>query len=111
MKHFRAGHYLPFLLISWGLCSTFSGFTKSYGGLIAARFFLGMCEGGLLGGMVVYLAMFYRRHEMLYRIGMFYSAAPLSGAFGGLLALGLAQIEEGGYNSRSLPHSELVVES
>lgn len=65
---------------------------------MAARFFLGMFEGGLLGGMIVYLAMFYRRHQMLYRIGLFYSAAPLSGAFGGLLATGLAQIKYNGYN-------------
>lgn len=59
-----------------------------------------MFEGGLAGGIVIYLAMFYRRHQILRRIGLFYSAAPLSGAFGGLLATGLAQIKHGGYNSR-----------
>ncbi len=32
------------------------------------------------------------------RIALFYCAAPLSGAFGGLLATGLARIEYGGYN-------------
>jgi MFS family permease len=89
------------LLIGWGTVSTFLGFTKSFGGLVAARFFLGLCEGGLLGGMVVMLAMFYRRHQMLYRIGIFYCAAPLSGAFGGLLATGLAKIKHGGYNRKS----------
>lgn len=46
---------------------------------------------------MVYLAMFYRRHEMLYRIGLFYCAAPLSGAFGGLLATGLARIKVNDY--------------
>ena len=64
VKKMRAGFYLPFLITSWGVTSTFLGFTKSYSGLIAARFFLGLCEGGLLGGMIVYLAFFYRRHEM-----------------------------------------------
>lgn len=39
---------------------------------------------------------------MLFRIGLFYCAAPLSGAFGGLLATGLAQIRHGGYD-RILP--------
>ena len=71
---------------------------KSYAGLLVARAFLGLAEGGLLGGIIIYLAMFYRRHDMLYRIGLFYCAAPLSGAFGGLLATGLAQIVTGGYN-------------
>lgn len=75
-----------------------TGFVKDYGGLLACRFFLGLCEGGLLGGMILYLSMFYRRHELLFRIGMFYCAAPLSGAFGGLLATGLAEIRHDGYN-------------
>lgn len=41
--------------------------------------------------------MFYRRHQLLYRIGLFYCAAPLSGAFGGLLATGLSKIQVKGY--------------
>ena len=98
MKRLKAGFYIPGLLIAWGLCSTFLGFTKSYGGLIIGRAALGACEGGLLGAIIVYLAMFYRRHQMLWRIGLFYCAAPLSGAFGGLLATGLATIKKGGYN-------------
>ncbi|KAF2112012.1 major facilitator superfamily domain-containing protein [Lophiotrema nucula] len=98
IKYFKAGHYLPGLLTAWGLVSMCTGFVKSYSGLLAARFFLGLAEGGLLGGMIVYLAMFYRRHQMLYRITLFYCAAPLSGAFGGLLATGLAKISSGGYD-------------
>ncbi|KAK5087637.1 hypothetical protein LTR70_002954 [Exophiala xenobiotica] len=35
---------------------------------------------------------------MAWRIGLFYCAAPLSGAFGGLLASGLARISVDGYN-------------
>ncbi|OAG05531.1 MFS general substrate transporter [Paraphaeosphaeria sporulosa] len=98
IKHLKAGYYLPGILIAWGLVSMCTGFVKSYAGLLVARFFLGLAEGGLLGGMLVYLAMFYRRHQMLYRITLFYCAAPLSGAFGGLLATGLAKIQTGGYN-------------
>ncbi|GAM35423.1 hypothetical protein TCE0_017r03743 [Talaromyces pinophilus] len=99
VKRVRAGVFLPGLITAWGLTSTCLGFTKSFTGLIIARLVLGLCEGGLLGGMIVYLAMFYRRHQMLYRIGLFYCAAPLSGAFGGLLATGLAKIEYGGYDN------------
>lgn len=69
LKYFKAGRYLPFLITSWGLVSTFTGFVTNYSGLLAARFFLGLCEGGLLGGMILYLSMFYRRHQLLYRIG------------------------------------------
>nr|POE99394.1 putative transporter c11d3.18c [Quercus suber] len=42
--------------------------------------------------------MFYKRHNLMFRLGIFYCAAPLSGAFGGLLATGLARIHYHGYN-------------
>ena len=87
-------------MLAWGLVCMCIGFVKSYEGLLAGRFFLGLFEGGLLGGMVLYLSMFYRRHEMLFRLGLFYCAAPLSGAVGGLLATGLAEIRYNGYNRK-----------
>ena len=97
VKRFRAGVYLPTLITLWGLVCTFMGFTKSFAGLVVCRALLGLFEGGILGGVIVYLAFFYRRHRMLLRSGLFYCAAPLSGAFGGLLASGLSKIEVGGY--------------
>ncbi len=79
-------------MIGWGIVGTLMGLVRTYKALLITRFFLGLMEGGLLGGMVLYLSMFYKRHELLYRLGVFYTAAPLSGAFGGLLAAGLASI-------------------
>ncbi|KAI9818389.1 MAG: hypothetical protein M1827_000447 [Pycnora praestabilis] len=97
VKAVGAGFWLPGLIVAWGIVGMCIGFVKSYAGLLATRFFLGLCEGGLLGGMIIYLAMFYRRHQLMYRIGLFYCAAPLSGAFGGLLATGLAKIDTKNY--------------
>lgn len=42
--------------------------------------------------MVLYLSGMYTRGEMALRLGLFYTAASLSGAFGGLLARGLTTI-------------------
>lgn len=52
----------------------------------------------MFGGIILYLSMFYKRHQLMFRLGVFYCAAPLSGAFGGLLATGLAEISYGGYD-------------
>ena len=97
LKRVGAGFWLPGLLIAWGLVTTFMGLTKSFGGLVACRLLLGLFEGGLFGGLILYLSMFYRRHQLLTRIGIKYSAAPLSGAIGGLLAAGLSRINYGNY--------------
>ncbi|TLD32803.1 hypothetical protein PspLS_00254 [Pyricularia sp. CBS 133598] len=99
IKRVKAGIYLPALITAWGVVCTCMGFVKSFSALVACRLLLGLFEGGILGGVIIYLAMFYRRHQMVLRCGLFYSAAPLSGAFGGLLASGLGQISHGGYNN------------
>ncbi|KAK3066093.1 hypothetical protein LTS18_002035, partial [Coniosporium uncinatum] len=76
--------WLPLLTIVWGIVTMCLGFVKGYGSFVAVRAILGMCEGGLLPGMVLYLSTFYKRSELALRIGLFYTAASLSGAFGGL---------------------------
>lgn len=86
-------------MTGWGIVTTFMGLTKSFGGLIVCRLLLGLFEGGLFGGMILYVSMFYPRHQMNLRLGLWYCAAPLSGAIGGLLAAGLSQIHYQGYNS------------
>ncbi len=39
-------------MILWGTVTTLSGLVHNYSGLLAVRFFLGLCEGGLLPGIV-----------------------------------------------------------
>ncbi|TLS21292.1 uncharacterized protein PpBr36_10305 [Pyricularia pennisetigena] len=81
IKRVKAGIYLPALITAWGVVCTCMGFVKTFSALVACRLLLGLFEGGILGGVIIYLAMFYRRHQMVLRCGLFYSAAPLSGAF------------------------------
>lgn len=85
--------FLPTIVTLWGVVTTFQGFITSYSGLIASRFFLGLVEGGLFPGIVLYLSTFYTRRELQLRIALFFSAASLSGAFSGLLAYGLIRMD------------------
>ncbi|KAL4937699.1 hypothetical protein BDV06DRAFT_215677 [Aspergillus oleicola] len=84
--------WLPALTAVWGIITMCLGFVRNFGSFAAVRALLGIAEGGLLPGMVLYLSSFYRRGDLALRIGLFYTAASLSGAFGGLLARGLAEI-------------------
>ncbi|KAK0625399.1 major facilitator superfamily domain-containing protein [Bombardia bombarda] len=84
--------WLPLLTVTWGIITTCLGFVRNFGSFFAVRALLGIAEGGLLPGMVLYLSGLYTRQEMALRIGIFYTAASLSGAFGGLLARGLSAI-------------------
>ncbi|WRT63133.1 uncharacterized protein IL334_000036 [Kwoniella shivajii] len=84
---------LPTLVMSWGLVTLFQGFVNSYGGLIAARFFLGLTEGAILPGLVTYLSSFYHRQVLGKRLAFFFSATSLAGAFSGLLAAAILNME------------------
>ena len=53
---------------------------------MTARWFLGVCEAGLFPGINYYLSCWYKRKEFGLRAALFFSAAALSGSFGGLLA-------------------------
>lgn len=72
------------------------GFVRSFRSFVAVRAVLGLTEGGLLPGIILYLSGLYTRGEMALRIGIFYTATSLSGAFGGLLARGLSAMEPRG---------------
>lgn len=75
--------WLPVLSIAWGIVTMCLGFVRGFSSFLAVRAILGLCEGGLLPGMVLYLSGLYNRGELALRIGIFYTAASLSGAFGG----------------------------
>ena len=62
------------------------GITQNLAGFFVVRFVLGMTESGLFPGVVFYLSMWYKRNERAYRVALFFSAASLAGAFGGILA-------------------------
>lgn len=86
-------------MLLWGIVATLLGTSQNFAGIVVARFFLGVTESGLFPGVVFYLSMWYKRSEVLYRIALFFSAASLAGAFGGILAYGIGFLKGvGGYS-------------
>jgi MFS family permease len=94
--------WIPLLVIGFGIVSVCTAFVNDFAGLMVCRFFLGICEGGVLPGIAYYLSTFYRRKELLFRVSIFIMGSSMAGAFGGLLAAGLAQVPEWGIASRPI---------
>ncbi|EIT74764.1 permease of the major facilitator [Aspergillus oryzae 100-8] len=91
------GHiYIPTLVLCFGIITMLTSLVEQKGGLYACRFLLGVFEGGISPGLVFMLALFYRRHELGVRTSIYISASSASGAFGGLLAIGLSRIPDWG---------------
>jgi MFS family permease len=54
---------------------------KTFAHFMVLRALLGAAEGGVLPGIAFLLSRFYRRHELVLRIGLFLALGPsLSGA-------------------------------
>ncbi|KAF2154446.1 major facilitator superfamily transporter [Myriangium duriaei CBS 260.36] len=96
MKRWRPSLWLPTTMVAWGIIATLMGLTTSYAGLVVARGALGLAEGGLFPGINFYISMWYRRHECGLRMAIFFSMATGAGAFGGLLARGISQMNGDG---------------
>lgn len=54
--------------VGWGICMTLMGVVHNWEGLMAARWFLGLCEAGLFPGISYYLSCWYKRSEFGIRM-------------------------------------------
>ncbi|KAI0055359.1 MFS general substrate transporter [Artomyces pyxidatus] len=90
LKRFRPSRWLPAITIAWGTVMTLMGLVKNYPQLVGVRVCLGVAEAGLFPGVVYYLTLWYPRAMLQFRVGIFFGAASLAGAFSGLLAFGIS---------------------
>ena len=93
LKRLRPSVFIPIIMVLWGICMVCMGLTHNFQGMMAARFFLGMAEAGLFPGINYYLSCWYKRSEFGIRAAIFFSAAAVSGSFGGLLAAAIGQMK------------------
>lgn len=82
----RPSVYLPAIMILWGAVACCMGAVRSVHSLLAVRFVLGILEAGFPVGVSLLLSSWYKKAEQAKRFSIFYSAAVLSGAFGGIIA-------------------------
>jgi MFS family permease len=93
LRVYRPSRWIPFIMVGWGTIMSLMCLVNSYQGLLIARFFLGLAEGGLFPGLTYYISLWYPRQMQARRIGVFVSAAAVAGAFGGILAYGIQHLE------------------
>ncbi|KAF9435582.1 hypothetical protein BGZ76_005956 [Entomortierella beljakovae] len=93
LKKIGPSKWITIVMIAWGVIMMAMAAVKNAAGLLAARFFLGLAESGLFPGSVYLISLWYTRSEQALRNGLFFSTATMAGAFGGVLAYGIAQME------------------
>ena len=93
--------YLPTCMVVWGVISAATAEAKSFGGLVAIRFFLGFVEAAYFPGCLFFLSSWYTRKELGFRTALLYSGSLLSGAFSGLISAGITNGLDGAKGLRA----------
>ncbi|KAG2233444.1 hypothetical protein INT48_008850 [Thamnidium elegans] len=93
MRRWRPSYWLAILMFLWGVVATVMAASTNFAGIAVSRFFIGVFEAGFFPGVIYFLSVWYTRQEYGRRIGFFWSFSSLAGAFGGLIAYGISQIE------------------
>jgi MFS family permease len=93
LKHFKPHVWLSVNMFLFGFVTMMMGLVKSYGALLACRFFLGVFETGMFPGAFYLIGMWYRREEAQKRYSFFFNSTTLAGAFGGLLAAAIGKMD------------------
>ncbi|CAO3594270.1 unnamed protein product [Absidia cylindrospora] len=93
MKKIGPNKWIPLVMIAWGVTMCAMGALTNTAGLLASRFFLGITEAGLFPGAIYYLSLWFTRQEQATRVAIFFSCATVAGAFGGVLAYGIMQMD------------------
>ncbi|GIJ83853.1 hypothetical protein Asppvi_002683 [Aspergillus pseudoviridinutans] len=73
--------FIPYILFEVPrILTVCQGVTKSFHGLVVCRVLIGVFEAGFMPGSVYLINMYYRRHELQWRLNVFFSASIFAGA-------------------------------
>ncbi|KUL82590.1 hypothetical protein ZTR_10246 [Talaromyces verruculosus] len=93
LKYFGPKIWLPTLLSLVSLVLVGTGLVNNYAGMAALRVLLGLFEAGVFPGCSFVLTAWYEPGELYRRMAIFYSGDSAAGAFSGLLAYGIGQLD------------------
>jgi MFS family permease len=92
-KFKHPSYYMGIIVTAWGLVMLCSGFVRNLAGLAATRVLIGLFESGFFPGAIWLISQWYPPYKTQLRTSIFYFASAFSGAFSGILAAGISQMD------------------
>lgn len=103
MRRLPLGKYTSVNVLLWGVVLTCHAAVRSYGGLLAVRFFLGALEATITPAFVLFTSMWYKKNEQGVRMGYWLACNGLATIIMSPLAYGLS-----GVTSAAIPSWEIL---
>ncbi|KAM0756235.1 MFS general substrate transporter [Meredithblackwellia eburnea MCA 4105] len=93
LKRIGTSRFLGIVMTLFGITTLCTAFTTNFASMITCSVLLGVFESGVFPGVVYTLSAWYSRYELQTRIAIFFAGASASGAFAGLLAYAIANLD------------------
>ncbi|KAF9303424.1 hypothetical protein BGZ74_003749 [Mortierella antarctica] len=85
--------WLPASMFVWGCINFGMAWCQTFPLLLALRFLLGIAEAALIPGVLIYIAMFYKKSEQTFRMALLGMFSSCAGAFGGLISGAIGHLD------------------
>ncbi|KAB5575353.1 major facilitator superfamily transporter [Coniochaeta sp. 2T2.1] len=86
------GKFSATMVLFWGITLSCMAAAHNFGGLLAARFFLGAFEASIAPAFVAITQMWWRRREQTIRVASWYAMNGVTNMVGSLITYGLGHI-------------------
>ncbi len=83
MQRVGARMWIARIMITWGVISSMTMFTRGETSFYVLRFLLGIAEAGFFPGVIFYLTLWYTRAHRAKMVASFMTAIPVAGVLGG----------------------------
>lgn len=90
---FPIGKYLGVSVALWGVVLTTHATCSNFGGLLTARFLLGVTEAAVAPGFSLITGMFYKTREQPSRMALWFLGNAVANVVSGLIAYGIGRID------------------
>ncbi|KAF7368535.1 MFS general substrate transporter [Mycena venus] len=93
LQHFPVAKWMSINILVWGVALCAHAACTNFGGLMAVRFILGMCEGSITAGFMIVSSMFYTRTEQTQRVGYWFLMNGTAQIIAGFISFGTLHIK------------------
>jgi len=95
LQKFPVGKWMSLNIFIWAVALFSHAACKSFAGLFAVRFILGMCEGSITAGFMIVSTMFYTRNEHTARVGYWFLMNGTAQIISSFISFGSLHIHTG----------------